>query len=161
MLEACCSDGMAGKSFVGGGGSGPIGGGCLLGNVLLPGPNLIELLLLVRGGNIGLCVFSIADAGSGILSRLLKPRRLDRGTLPLRASCVSSERCCNESGGGGDRWAIPIGADVFCPPAVTVGYCGDSVSNVGLSIFLAVKGVLLASTVPKEELEVADVAGVV
>ena len=93
VLEACWNDGMAGRSLVGGGGSGPIGGGCLIGNEALPAPNLIELLLLVRGGNMGLWEGSIADAGSGILSRLLNPRRLERETLPLGASCVSSERC--------------------------------------------------------------------
>jgi hypothetical protein len=96
-----------------------------MGRLAFPEPNLVELLLLVRGGNIGRLVGSIADAGSGMLSRELNPRRLDRAMVPLGESWVSSERCWRESGGGGDRSAKPVGADAFCPPAVTEGYCGD------------------------------------
>lgn len=125
MLVDCWSEGIAGRSFVGGGGSGPVGGGCRTGSDAFCPPSRTELLLLVRGGNMGLLVGSIADAGSGMLSLLLNPRRLDRGPVPLGASPVSSERCCNERGGGGDLCAIPVGADAFCPPAVSGGYCGD------------------------------------
>lgn len=60
--------GGVGRSFCGGGGSGPFGGGCLEGNPELNGPaNLapdVLLLLDDLGGNIGL-LGSIADAGSG------------------------------------------------------------------------------------------------
>lgn len=77
-------------------------------------------MLLVLGGNIGLDDGSIADMGSGMLSRLIllmsillaNPSLLVRETGPLGASCVSRERCCRERGGGGERSAIPVGTCV-------------------------------------------------
>ncbi len=60
---------MAGSCLVGGGGGGPVGGGCLIGSVFCEGPS--RELLLTRGGNIGREMASIAEAGSGMLSRML------------------------------------------------------------------------------------------
>jgi hypothetical protein len=92
-------------------GSAPLWNGCP--NLALCNP----LVLLVLGGNIGLDDGSIADIGSGMLSllillmsiRLANPSLFVRETGPLGASCVSSERCCRDSGGGGERSAIPVG----------------------------------------------------
>ena len=117
---------MAGRSLDGGGGNGPVGGGALDGKpefctgVLL---FAIDVLLLVRGGKKGLWVGSIAEAGSGILSRLPNPRRFALEVLPGgTTSLVSSDKCCNEIGGGGDFSTIPVGAEMFWPPATSDGY---------------------------------------
>lgn len=111
-ISALFSAGGAGRSFIGGGGKGPLGGGGrtdsggLASGFLFPTK---ELLLLVLGGNIGRCDGSIAEAGSGILSRSLKPSRFARLEIPFGGSRVSSDKCCNERGGGGDLSAIPVG----------------------------------------------------
>jgi hypothetical protein len=55
----------------------------------------------------------MAEAGSGMLSRELKPRRLERevcgGGVDL--SGVSRERCSRLRGGGGERAAMPVGME--------------------------------------------------
>lgn len=113
---------MAGRSFEGGGGGkGPLGGGligieALLRRLCCP----IEVLLLVRGGNIGRPDGSIADAGVGMSSRLLEWGNRGRGAS-LCWSGVSKERCCREIPGGGDLSAIPVGVVEFWVLVVMVG----------------------------------------
>jgi hypothetical protein len=134
--------GGVGKALFGGGGSGPVGGGARAGR---PTPwigNLVFMLeellcrmdeLEVRGGKSGLLLGSIAEAGSGMLSLLLKPRRFEREYCPFAGvSSVSSERCCRERGGGGDLCAMPVGVADCDVGAVDVGAvnvcpkrCGD------------------------------------
>lgn len=111
-MSADFKAGGTGKSFNGGGGSGPLGGGGRTEWAGLDSGFLLfssEPLLLVLGGNIGRCVGSIAEAGSGILSRSLKAKRLERLARPLGESLVSNERCCKDNGGGGDLSAMPVG----------------------------------------------------
>lgn len=111
-ISAVFNDGGAGRSFIGGGGKGPLGGGGRTDSGGLARGFLLftkELLLLVLGGNIGRCEGSIAEAGSGMLSRSLKASRLARLGNPLRGSRVSSDKCCSDRGGGGDLSAIPVG----------------------------------------------------
>ena len=105
----------------GGSGKGPVGGGGLIGSAPLwndcPNRALWSPLLVDLGGNIGRDDGSIADIGSGMLSLLMllmsillaNPSLCVRETGPFGASCVSSERCCRESGGGGERSAMPVG----------------------------------------------------
>ena len=116
-MSADFNAGGTGKSFIGGGGRGPLGGGGRMESAGLDNVFLllsVETLLLVLGGNIGRCVGSIAEAGSGMLSRSLKPRRLARLERPLGESRVSSERCCKDNGGGGDLSAMPVGVCCVC-----------------------------------------------
>lgn len=109
--------GGVGNALLGGGGSGPVGGGALAGRPALWIGSLVFMLVFmletllcrmdeldVRGGNRGLPLGSIALAGSGMLSLLLKPRRFVREYCPLfiGVSSVSSDRCCKDRGGGGD-----------------------------------------------------------
>ncbi len=111
-IPALFMDGGTGRSFMGGAGRGPVGGGCRTeSGGLARGFRLfiMEPLLLVLGGNIGRCEASMADAGSGMLSRSLYPERLAREPPPLRGSLVSRERCCKDRGGGGDFSTIPVG----------------------------------------------------
>jgi hypothetical protein len=138
MPPAVLNVGGAGKSFVG---AGPVGA-CLDDGILLGNK---EVLLLVLGGNIGRDEGSIAEAGSGMLSRSVNPSRFDRDIEPLGASRVSKERCCSERGGGGERGVIPVGDICPCLP---VAYCGAATGifpDVGLVYFFAVVGVPLLS----------------
>jgi hypothetical protein len=115
----------------------------------------------VRGGKSGLPLGSMALAGSGMLSLLLKPRRLDRAYWPLTGvSSVSKERCCKDKGGGGDRCAMPVGVTPCEAGVVRVwpNLCGDWIAiigispEVGLAIFVEpvvdAEGVLLLLLVP-------------
>jgi len=115
--------GGVGRSLCGGVGNGPDGGGYRDVGPPLNGPTSLELgillLLDTLGGNIGL-LGSMAEAGSGMLSL---------GSNPLTArpvlsgiSSVSSDKCCSESGGGGERSAIPVGIDRLGIPA-DLGIC--------------------------------------
>jgi hypothetical protein len=159
-----------GKALFGGGGSGPVGGGALAGRPALWIGSLAFMLeallcsideLEVRGGNSGLPLDSIALAGSGMLSLLLKPRRFVRGYCPFAGiSSVSSERCCRDRGGGGDLWAMPVGVADCDDGAVKIcpKRCGDWMAIIGISpvVGLAIfaepvvdaEGVLLLLLVP-------------
>jgi hypothetical protein len=111
-MPALFNAGGAGKSFIGGAGKGPVGGGWRAESAgLVNGflPFILLPLLLVLGGNIGLWDGSIADAGSGMLSRSLYPRRFARGPIPFGGSLVSRDRCCRDNGGGGDLSTKPVG----------------------------------------------------
>lgn len=104
--------GGVGRALLGGGGSGPVGGGALAGKPALFRGNLgfmLELLLCrideldVRGGNSGLLLDSIVLAGSGMLSLLLNSGRLVREYCPFAGlSSLSRDRCCKDNGGCGD-----------------------------------------------------------
>jgi hypothetical protein len=80
------------------------------------------VLLLVRGGNIGRPDGSIAEAGSGILSRLLRlGKRLARCVVSLTPSFVSRDRCCREIPTGGDFCTMPVGVLEVWELVVMVG----------------------------------------
>ena len=73
-----------------------------------------------------------------------------RGPTPLGASLVSSDKCCSDSGGGGDFSTIPVGV-------LWKAYCGDATGmlpDVGLAYRLAVTGVTRGS--PTEDAVDAD-----
>jgi len=110
--------GGVGRSLCGGVGNDPAGGGYREGKVALNGPTSLEpgmlLLLETLGGNIGL-LGSMAEAGSGMLSRGSNPRTA-RPVL-FGMSSVSSDKCWSDNGGGGDRSAIPVGMDMAGMPA--------------------------------------------